>query len=96
MCNNPFLRTTQSTSRLCTTTRKSQSKLKDLTTLYEITKQLASSIDLSDCLKKTMQILSAMKCDGKWYSDDCQPLTGKLEIEVAHGLVGGEQVAGKI
>ena len=72
------------------------SKLEDLTALYEITKQLASSLDLSDCLKKTMQILSDMKSMENGTVTIVNPLTGKLEIEVAHGIVGGKQVEGKI
>jgi Nif-specific regulatory protein len=71
------------------------SKLKDLTTLYEITKQLASSIDLSDCLKKTMQILSAMKSMENGTVTIINPLTGKLEIEVAHGLSEESRLRGK-
>ena len=62
------------------------SKLIDITTLYEITKQLASSLDLNDCLKKSMKILSTMKGMENGTVTIVNPLTGKLEIEVAHGI----------
>ena len=71
------------------------SKLKDLSTLYEITKQLASSTDLSDCLQKIMQILSDMKSMENGTVTIINPSTGKLEIEVAHGLSEESRQLGK-
>ncbi len=71
------------------------SKLKDLATLYEITKELASATDLSDCLKKIMQILSAMKSMENGTVTIINPVTGKLEIEVAHGLSEESRMRGK-
>ncbi len=71
------------------------SKLKDLTTLYEITKELASSQDLSDSLKKIMHILSSMKTMENGTVTIINPITGKLEIEVAHGLSEEKRLRGK-
>jgi len=69
-------------------------KLKDITTLYEITKQLASSIDLNDCLQKTMGILSELKGMENGTVTIVNPLTGKLEIEVAHGISEESRLCG--
>jgi Nif-specific regulatory protein len=60
--------------------------IEDLTCLYEITKELASSLDLNDCLEKTMKILATMKEMENGTVTIVNPITGKLEIEVAHGL----------
>ncbi len=71
------------------------SKLKDITTLYEITKQLASSLDLNDCLQKIMQILAKMKSMENGTVTIVNPLTGKLEIEVAHGIPEESRLLGQ-
>jgi len=71
------------------------SKLKDLTTLYEITKELASSQDLSDSLQKIMHILASMKSMENGTVTIINPKTGKLEIEVAHGLSEEKRLRGK-
>ena len=70
-------------------------QLEDLTALYEITKQLASSLELRDCLEKTMQILSEMKIMENGTVTIVNPTTGKLEIEVAHGLTAEGRKRGK-
>ena len=61
-------------------------QLKELTSLYKITRQLASSLELSDCLDKVMSILSEDKGMKSGTVTIVNPLTGKLEIEVAHGI----------
>ena len=67
----------------------------DLSCLYEITKELASSLDLKDCLEKAMQILSVMKHMENGTVTIVNPLTGKLEIEVAFGLTAEGRRRGK-
>lgn len=61
-------------------------EIKDLTCLYEITKALASAVNLSDSLGKIMKTLSDLKSMENGTITIINPLTGKLEIEVAHGL----------
>jgi Nif-specific regulatory protein len=70
-------------------------KLQDVTTLYEITRQLATSFDLKDCLQKIMEILSTMKGMENGTVTIVNPLTGKLEIEVAHGISEENRLRGK-
>ena len=70
-------------------------QLEDLTALYEITKQLASSLELRDCLEKAMQILSEMKGMENGTVTIVNPMTGKLEIEVAYGLTAESRKRGK-
>ena len=38
-----------------------EAELLDLTCLYDITRELASSGDISECLEKSMEILSSSK-----------------------------------
>jgi Nif-specific regulatory protein len=75
--------------------RDISTQLEDLTALYTITRQLASSLELSDCLKKTMQILAEMKGMENGTVSIVNPLTGKLEIEVAHGISAEGRKRGK-
>ncbi len=70
-------------------------QLEDLTTLYEITKELASSLQLSDCLEKIMQTLSEMKKMENGTVTIVNPITGKLEIEVAHDITPENRERGK-
>jgi len=70
-------------------------QLEDLTVLYEITKQLASSLEVRECLEKTMQVLSDMKSMDNGTITIVNPLTGKLEIEVAHGITAEGKKRGK-
>ena len=60
--------------------------LQDLTCLYEITKELASATDLRDCLETAMETLAEYKDMSNGTVSIINPTTGKLEIEVAHGL----------
>lgn len=70
-------------------------QLEDLSALYEITKQLASSLELRDCLEKAMDTLAEMKKMENGTVTIVNPLTGKLEIEVAHGLTAEGRKRGK-
>jgi Nif-specific regulatory protein len=69
--------------------------LEDLTCLYEITKELASSLDLNDCLEKAMKILAVMKNMENGTVTIVNPVTGKLEIEVAYGITAEGRRRGK-
>ncbi len=70
-------------------------QLEELTTLYEVTKELASSLTLSDCLEKIMTTLSDMKNMENGTVTIVNPITGKLEIEVAHGIAAEGRKRGK-
>jgi len=70
-------------------------QLEDLTVLYEITKQLASSLELRDCLEKSMHILAELKGMENGTVTIVNPVTGKLEIEVAHGMTAESRKRGK-
>ncbi len=81
-------------------------EFQDLSCLYEITKALASAVNLSDCLEKIMHTLADLKAMDNGTITIINPLTGKLEIEVAHGLttegkrlgqyVLGEGITGRV
>ncbi len=71
------------------------SQLQDLTCLYEITRELASSFVLSDCLEKAMKLLHEIKLMENGTVTIVNPVTGKLEIEVAHGLTAEGRKRGK-
>jgi len=70
-------------------------QLQDLTCLYEITRELASSFVLSDCLEKAMKLLHEIKLMENGTVTIVNPVTGKLEIEVAHGLTAEGRKRGK-
>jgi len=61
-------------------------ELQDLTCLYEATRVLASSTDLRDSLKRIMEILDKQKNMRNGTVTIINPVTGQLEIEVAHGM----------
>ncbi|MFN2368783.1 MAG: GAF domain-containing protein, partial [Desulfurivibrionaceae bacterium] len=65
---------------------KQDKELAALTCLYEITRVLASSTDLRDCLKKAMAILSSSFDFKNATVTIVNPRTGQSEIEVAHGM----------
>ena len=71
------------------------SQLRDLTCLYEITKELASSFVLNECLEKAMKLLFEIKDMENGTVTIVNPITGKLEIEVAHGLTAEGRKRGK-
>lgn len=77
------------------TERTLDSQLQDLTCLYEITRELASSLVLSDCLAEAMKLLSEIKGMENGTVTIVNPITGKLEIEVAHGLTAEGRKRGK-
>ena len=70
-------------------------QLEDLTALYKITRKLASSLRLSDCLHEVMTIVAEMKGMENGTVSIVNPLTGKLEIEVAHGISSAARRRGK-
>lgn len=72
-----------------------EKQLKDLTCLYEISKSLASAMDLRECLERTMGLLSDMKQMENGTVTIINPLTGKLEIEVAYGITAEGRKRGK-
>jgi len=61
-------------------------ELQDLTCLYEATRVLASSTDLRDSLQRIMEILDSRKGMHNGTVTIINPVTGQLEIEVAHGM----------
>jgi Nif-specific regulatory protein len=69
--------------------------LSDLECLYEIAKELASSLDLNVCLEKIMEILSIMKEMENGTVTIVNPITGKLEIEAAYGITSEGRRRGK-
>ena len=71
------------------------SQLRDVTCLYEITKELASSFVLNECLEKAMKLLFEIKDMENGTVTIVNPITGKLEIEVAHGLTAEGRKRGK-
>ncbi|SHO42991.1 sigma-54 interaction domain-containing protein [Desulfopila aestuarii] len=72
-----------------------EERLQDLSCLYEISKRLASAMDLRDCLERTMGLLSEMKQMENGTVTIINPLTGKLEIEVAYGITAEGRKRGK-
>ncbi len=75
--------------------KKTSNELADLTCLYEITKVLASSSDLRDCLQKTVEVLSDSTDMNNGTVTIINPTTSKLEIEVAQGLTAEAKKRGK-
>ncbi len=81
-------------------------ELKNLACLYEITKHLASASNLQDCLEKIVETLAREKGMENGTVTIVNPVTGELEIEVAHGITAearrrgryklGEGITGKV
>lgn len=71
------------------------SQLEDLSCLYEITKSLASSTDLTECLDGAMATIDAKKQMENGTVTIINPGTGKLEITVAHGINAEGRKRGK-
>ena len=67
----------------------------DITVLYEITKVLALSVNLRDCLEQIMKILSENTGMINGTVSIINPLTGQLEIEVAQGMSAEARKRGK-
>jgi len=72
-----------------------EAELQDLSCLYNITRELASSGDISECLEKSMEILSSYKDMENGTVSIVNPVTGKLEIEVAYGITAEGRKRGK-
>ncbi|MEN8200230.1 MAG: sigma 54-interacting transcriptional regulator [Thermodesulfobacteriota bacterium] len=70
-------------------------QLEDLSCLYTITRSLASSTDLKECLSETMETIGSLKQMENGTVTIINPLTGKLEIEVAHGINAEGRKRGK-
>ncbi len=74
---------------------KISQELADITTLYEITRVLASSFELRKCLEEIMDILSAQRQMHNGTVTIINPITAQLEIEIAHGLTAEARKRGK-
>ncbi len=78
----------------------------NLSCLYEITRHLASATSLQDCLEKIVSSLAEYKHMDSGTVSIVNPITGELEIEVAHGITAeakrrgryklGEGITGKV
>ncbi len=73
----------------------SDAQFRDLSCLYEITKELASSFVLHECLEQAMAYLAQMKSMENGTVTIVNPITGKIEIEVAHGITAEAKKRGK-
>lgn len=73
----------------------SEFELAETATLYEITKALASSMDLRSCLQQVMGILAEKKGMNNGTVSIVDPGTATLEIEVAHGMTAEARKRGK-
>jgi len=86
--------------------KKSEYRLEDISCLYEITKAMASTMDLRECLQKAMDILASMRGMQNGTVTIVSPVTGQLQIEIAHGLTAearkrgtykiGEGITGRV
>jgi len=70
-------------------------ELENITCLYEITKALAASMDLHDCLDTAMAILSSGTGLSNGTVTIINPVTGQVEVEVAHGMSAEARKRGK-
>jgi Nif-specific regulatory protein len=70
-------------------------ELADVTSLYEITRVLAASTDLRECLEQIMEILSSTRGMHNGTVSIINPATSQLEIEVAHGMTAEARKRGK-
>lgn len=77
------------------TMNKTSEELAQITCLYEITKVLASSMDLRDCLQRTVEILAEHTEMKNGTVTIYNPVTGELAVEVAHGLTAEARKRGK-
>ncbi len=74
---------------------KIDQELADVTSLYEVTKVLASSTDLRECLEQIMEILASTRGMDNGTVSIINPSNSQLEIEVAHGLSAEARKRGK-
>jgi Nif-specific regulatory protein len=88
------------------TIKQQDKELATVTCLYEITKVLASSTDLRDCLKQALAVLSNSFGFTNGTVTIVNPRSGQSEIEVAHGMTAearrrgvykmGEGITGRV
>jgi len=64
----------------------SSEDLVDLSCLYEITRHLASAVNMKNCLEEIVEILAVEKGMESGTVTIINPFTHQLEIEVAHGI----------
>ena len=87
-------------------TKTDDKEFATLSCLYEITKVLASSTDLRDCLKRSLLILASYSDLKNGTVTIVNPASGQIEIEVAHGMTAearkrgvyklGEGITGRV
>jgi Nif-specific regulatory protein len=70
-------------------------RLAELSCLYEITRALAATMDLRECLRQALEILCTQSEMANGTVTIINPVTGQLEIEVAHGLSAEAHKRGK-
>ncbi len=68
----------------------------ELTTLYEVSKLLGSSLDLNECLMGTLRLLSSFMGMQKGTIFLSDPMTGELSVHLALGLTPEELARSKI
>ncbi len=73
----------------------SEFELVETTTLYQITKVLASTMDLRQCLHQVMEILADKKGMNNGTVSIINPATANLEVEVAYGMTAEARKRGK-
>ncbi|MCK5438122.1 MAG: AAA family ATPase, partial [Desulfobulbaceae bacterium] len=76
-------------------TTDNSNNLTEINRLYEITKALSSSGNLRNCLKQTMKILSESMGLNNGTVTIVNPITKRLEIEVAYGMTDKARKRGK-
>ncbi len=67
----------------------------NLICLYQITKELASAANLPDCLTEIVNTLATEKGMENGTITIVNPVTGELEIEIAHGITAEARKRGK-
>jgi Nif-specific regulatory protein len=70
-------------------------KIAELTALYEISRALASSLDLKETSQKILEILASVLDMRRGTLTLLDPETGELVIETAHGLTAEEIARGR-
>lgn len=70
-------------------------ELAELSCLYEITRALAATMDLRECLRQAIEILCSRMEMANGTVTIVNPVNGQLEIEVAPGLTAEARKRGK-
>jgi Nif-specific regulatory protein len=68
----------------------------ELTTLYEVSKLLGSSLDLNECLMGTLRLLSSFMGMRKGTIFLSDPMTGELSVHLALGVTPEEMARNKV